>query len=132
LGTNFDVSRERLVSGGRVGRGKSADIQVVCLSPSSQRFQTLIEVKGCWEPAVSSKLEVQLADDYMATTGMETGIYVVFWFDSQHWDASDGRRRRSTFDSAEEAQRALSAQASEVGAERGMHIEAVVFDASLD
>jgi hypothetical protein len=132
LGTNFDVSRERLVSGGRVGRGKSADIQVVCLSPSSQRVQTLIEVKGCWEPEVSSKLETQLADDYMATTGLGTGIYVVFWFDSRNWDPSDGRRRKSTFDSAEEAQRALSAQAVKVGAERGMRIEAVIFDASLD
>lgn len=131
LGEGFDVSRERLISGGRVGRGKSTDMQVVCLSSSARRLQTLIEVKGCWEPKVSSKLQTQLADDYMAITGLETGVYVVFWFDPQKWDPSDNRRKGSTFTSAEEAQQALSAQAAQVSAERGVQIKAVVLDASL-
>lgn len=67
----------------------------------------------------------------MATTGLETGVYVVFWFDPQNWDPSDSRRKGSTFTSAEEAQQALSEQAAQVSAERGVQIKAVVFDASL-
>jgi hypothetical protein len=67
----------------------------------------------------------------MATIGAETGVYVVFWFDPQKWDPSDNRRKSSTFTSAEEAQQALSAQAAQVSAERGVQIKAVVFDGSL-
>jgi hypothetical protein len=91
----------------------------------------LIEVKGCWEPKVPTKLQTQLADDYMATTGLRTGVYLVFWFDQRNWDASDGRRKQSAFNSAAEAQHALSTQAAEVSSERGVQIEALVFDASL-
>jgi hypothetical protein len=130
LGPAFDVSRERLVSGGGVGRGKSADIQIVC--PGPKKLQALIEVKGCWERELLSKMETQLADDYMATTGVVAGVYVVFWFDQPSWDSSDGRRRSSGFATAEIAEKQLSEQAASISAKRKIRIETVVLDGSLD
>ncbi len=131
LGSSFDVARERLVSGGGVGRGKSADIQVVCLSPSAEKLHVLVEVKGCWEPKLMTKLESQLSDDYMTTTGSTAGAYVVFSFDAENWDQSDDRQKRSTFASAEEARQALEPLAAKVAADHEAQVEVVVLDASL-
>jgi hypothetical protein len=133
LGTNFDVSRERLVSGGGRGRGKSVDLQVSCYAPdgSSQPLQLLIEVKGCWEAGLSGKIRTQLAEDYMLTTGIREAIFLVFWFGSGVWDASDGRRARSGFASADEARRKLRAEAQAVDLDFDLQIEVVIFDGSL-
>lgn len=133
LGAGFDVSRERLVSGGAKGRGKSVDLQVVCPAPqdSSESLQLLIEVKGCWEPGLVGKLRSQLAMDYMQTTGIREAVFLVFWFGCEKWEKSDDRRRRCAFGSAEEAHRELTAEALVVNADLNLRIEAVVLDSSL-
>jgi hypothetical protein len=133
LGAGFDVGRERLVSGGARGRGKSVDLQVVYPLPdgSSEALQLLIEVKGCWEPGLVGKLRSQLAMGYMRTTDIHEGVFLVFWFGCEKWDESDGRRRRCGFDSAEEARRDLTAEALAVSADLNLRIEAVVLDSSL-
>lgn len=133
LGKSFDVARERLVSGGGKGRGKSVDLQVVCPAPegSPDSLQLLIEVKGCWEKGLVGKIRSQLVADYMKTTGIREAIFLVFWFGCEKWDASDDRRRRCAFKSAEEARRELTAEALGAAADSDSRIEAVVFDASF-
>jgi hypothetical protein len=134
LGAGFDVSRERLVSGGGKGRGKSVDLQIICPAhdASSQRLQLLIEVKGCWEPALSSKIRSQLAEGYMATTGIREAIFLVFWFGSGDWEKDDRRRGRCAFGSGEDARRELTAEALAVGADLDLRIEVVILDGSLN
>lgn len=133
LGESFDISRERLTSGGEKGRGETVDLQIVCLDAGdpARNLQVLIEVKGSWEPAFKGKVRTQLGEDYMAKTGIDHGIYLVFWFDRKDWDKSDSRRRRSTLKSAEAVRAALAPLAAEAAADLGVQLEVVVLDGSL-
>jgi hypothetical protein len=133
LGESFDISRERLTSGGEKGRGETVDLQVVCLEGGDRggKLQVLIEVKGSWEPAIKGKVRTQLGEDYMAKTGIDHGLFLVFWFDRKDWDMSDSRRRRSTFKSAEATRAALAPLAAEAAADLGVQLEVVVLDGSL-
>jgi hypothetical protein len=132
LGSGFDVSRERLARGGGQGRGKSTDLQVVCHSApgSPDRIELLIEVKGCWERGVKAKMKTQLVEGYMAETGIDHAIYLVFWFDGAGWSESDYRRGDSAFDVLEEATTYLASQAAQLSGTSGGRIETFVFDGS--
>jgi hypothetical protein len=133
LGPGFDVGRERLVSGGGKGRGKSVDLQIVYPAPggSTEMLQILVEVKCCWEPGLSNKIRTQLAEGYMATIGVREGIFLLFWFGDDKWDEADYRRRRCAFISRGDARRELDAEAMAVNEDLGVQIEVVVFDGSL-
>ena len=58
-------------------------------------------------PGPPTAMRTQLLDRYLTGTGTVHGIYLVFWFASDDWDPSDGRRRRCADDPEELAQTLL-------------------------
>jgi hypothetical protein len=131
LGPETAVTRESLLGGGGKGRGKSGDI-LITASPSQgeQRLRLLIEVKGSWEAKVRSRMNTQLAGEYMKEAAITHALYLVFWFDRSSWDPQDYRYARSTFGTAAAARDFFEEQAGELSQE-GRQIRAVVLDGSL-
>jgi hypothetical protein len=131
LGPRIAVTRESLLSGGGKGRGQSGDILITASSPQAgERLRLLIEAKGSWEANVRSRMNTQLASEYMRKTGIEHAIYLVFWFDRSKWDPEDYRYARSTFSTAESARHFFNEQARDLS-QSGPQIRAVVLDGSL-
>jgi len=104
------------------------DIRLDALGPDSPPLTVQIEVKGAWHRDVRSALRTQLVDDYLSHYPRGHGLYVVFWFDLDDWDAGDRRRRaaRRHFPTADEAQTALDRQAEEASAATPHRVRAKV------
>jgi HEAT repeats len=131
LGPELALTRESLLRGGGKGRGKSGDILVTAPSPKGdERLRLLIEVKGSWEANVQSRMNTQLASEYMDETGITHAIYLVFWFDRSKWDSNDYRYAKSTFKTAEAARDFFDDQATTLS-QRGRQVRAMVLDGSL-
>ena len=74
-----------------------------------EHLAVVVEVKGSWNEGVLTALSEQLAGRYLASSGLQHGIYLVVWFDPKHWAPGD-RKRRST-KNAPELERTLLEQA---------------------
>ncbi len=78
-----------------IRRGQKTDISVIALAPKDRSNETeilevVIEVKGRWHPDLEIAMQTQLVERYMQQNGIETGLYLVGWFDCEHWDKKDG------------------------------------------
>jgi hypothetical protein len=70
-------------------RGQKTDVLVDAIADANkgkQRVTIVIEVKGCWNPEVTTAIQTQLVDNYLQTNGWTRGIYLVGWFLCQRWD----------------------------------------------
>lgn len=73
-------------------RGERTDIQIDTTTKNgfidsrSKTISIIIEVKGNWNREVTTAMEDQLANRYLNKSGIQTGIYLIGWFDSDSWD----------------------------------------------
>jgi hypothetical protein len=71
----------------------------------------------------------QLADDYLQSSGLSHGIYVVGYYDAPRWTGTGSTTARKK--TLPEWRNTLAKRAGTVFEETGRHIEAVVLDVSL-
>lgn len=126
------VNREVLVrQTASRGLGLTVDIQADAPATNAQDVEPArcrIELKGNWNPDLMTAMRSQLADDYLIPDGLDHGIYVTAWFDTQLWnDDSDSRRRRATSLRRDDTEQELTAQAENL-LELGLQIRSVVMD----
>jgi len=88
----------------------------------------MIEVKGCWNADWPTAMRSQLADDYMAASGLTHGLYLLGWFDSDAWESGAGRSECRG--GRESALRQLEKMASELSID-GRRVSAYVMDTAL-
>ena len=66
---------------------------------SSELLGVVIEVRGAWNSDLCSDIQGQLADRYLgpedSTYEMSRGVYLVVWFDLEHWSSQDSRREKA-------------------------------------
>jgi NAD(P)H-dependent FMN reductase len=137
-----DVLRGRMVVVNReveVGRlpgahtGQRTDILVTAVrnDPAGRGGDTVsvvIEVKGCWHAEWRTAMRSQLVDDYMDSSGLTHGVYLVGWFDCEAWKTGVGRTRCRG--GAESARRQLGRLASDLSID-ARRISARVIEAPL-
>lgn len=116
------------------GRGESVDLQVFALIGTeiegAATASVTIEVKGCWHAKVKTAMKTQLVDRYLTGTRTTHGIYLVFWFAADDWDAADSRARRCVRD-PQKLHDTLSEQARSLTAETHATVRSFVMDGSL-
>ncbi len=114
------------------GIGERNDLTVqAATAGQTDVLRTTIEVKGCWHDKVLTAMRSQLVDKYLAPYGERHGIYLVFWFEPQHWDPQDHQRGRALTTTKADLAALLDEQADELLAE-GWHIRPIVIDASIE
>jgi hypothetical protein len=111
--------------------GKRTDIRVNAIrrtagAASFDEISAVIESKGCWNAELTTAMETQLKDDYLARIGAPVGIYLVGWFDKPKWDPTDFRRGKTPAWTVADAQQRLDVQAESLS--RGFIVRAVVLD----
>jgi hypothetical protein len=116
------------------GRGESVDLAVFALIGTeiegAATASVTIEVKGCWHAKVKTAMRSQLVDRYLTGTRTTYGIYLVFWFAADGWDAADSRSRRCVRD-PQKLHETLSEQARSLTAETRATVRSFVIDGSL-
>jgi hypothetical protein len=135
-GRGIIVNREvqiRRGTGG--GGGQRTDIHVDAIVPgaapgSYERAYVIIEVKGNWNPDLSTAMETQLRDRYLKDNSCKNGIYLVGWYSCPKWSDADQRRKRCPAISLDDAGRVFSEQAAKVSV-AGYYIKSYVLNVSL-
>ena len=88
--TNREVEVDRTTS---TGIGERVDLLCEAFDPAdrdqAERFQIVIEVKGCWNKDLLTDLHDQLSADYMPKVGTRHGIYLVGYFPKAQWEPDD-------------------------------------------
>ena len=88
--TNREVEVDRTTS---TGMGERVDLLCQAFDPAdrerAERYQIVIEVKGCWNKGLLTDLHDQLSADYMPKVGTRHGIYLVGYFPKAQWDPDD-------------------------------------------
>lgn len=84
------INREvQLNRGLKEKEGARTDIWLDAFSSDSSRHWKLcIEVKGSWNRTARTALKTQLIDKYMHNGGADAGIFLVGWFQSEHFKVS--------------------------------------------
>jgi hypothetical protein len=116
-------------------KGEDTDIFIDVLIPGAQpteseRLSAVIEVKGCWNPDLEHAMRTQLAERYMADSGIRYGMYLVGWFICPQWDATDSRRKQTPSISIQQARCQFQQQAAKLS-DGQRTIEALVINAAL-
>lgn len=130
------VGRELLIRSSPSGRGRGESVDLAVFAPigpdveSASTASVTIEVKGCWHAKVKTAMKSQLVDRYLTGTRTTHGIYLVFWFAADDWDAADGRSRHRASD-PQKLHDTLSEQARLVTAETHATVRSFVMDGSL-
>lgn len=120
--------------------GQETDIMVDAVPQAATKadivgdtITVITEVKCCWNEELFTAMEEQLVNTYLKGSGSRHGLYVVGWYLCDEWNApKDGRKgdcRRLASD-RQELQRKLSDEAKRLS-QSGLHIEAIVIDATL-
>jgi hypothetical protein len=113
-----------------IRRGQETDIRVDAITPSRDKISVVIEVKGCWHPALKKAMETQLRDRYLKGSQCKLGLYLVVWCLCGKWDQSDERRGRTPQWSLSQAREFFDAQAQNLsGQDTNLH--SFVLDATL-
>ncbi|MFB7048717.1 NACHT domain-containing protein [Streptomyces microflavus] len=91
-------------------------------------LKLVIEVKGAWNPKLSSAQEEQLAGRYLPEAMTDVGIYLVGWYPLELWTAEMGTRRRNAAKKwqADTLLVHLQKQAAQLGSVEPIHIRPVV------
>jgi len=114
---------------------EKTDIKVDALRGKNQTasggvVSVILEVKGCWNPELTTAMETQLKNRYMAENDCTHGLYVVGWFLSDQWDKSDYRKAKVPSWSLREARDCFEHQARELS-DDAAQIRAFVLNASF-
>jgi predicted NACHT family NTPase len=115
--------------------GERTDIQVdaVVRKPNTEVYDSatvIIEVKGCWNDELDDAMESQLVKRYLKDNSCQHGLYLVGWFNCNHWNSKDPRKRKAPKLSLEEARERFRVQAIELSQE-GVKVRAVVLNTAL-
>lgn len=130
---NVVINREVLVrqTSSRTALGHSVDIQADAPSARTEGIEPArcrVELKGNWNSDLMTAMSRQLANDYLIPDGLEHGVYVTAWFDTQLWtDESDSRRRAAVVRDRRDTELQLLKQADSLLAV-GLKIRSVVID----
>ncbi|MEW2290544.1 hypothetical protein [Streptomyces sp. NPDC047841] len=101
-GHHVAVNREVLIHPtDAYGAGDRTDILIDAMpspgdsphSASEEPVRLVIEVKGSWNPSVTTAQEDQLAGRYLPETKTDAGIYLVGWYPIDLWDAVGDKRK---------------------------------------
>jgi hypothetical protein len=88
----------------RIEQRMKTDLLVKAISPSADGGQppitVVVEVKGCWNPAVKEDIEKQLVQKYLLPHSWTHGIYVVGWFICDAWKSGRNCLQSSNFEEA--------------------------------
>jgi hypothetical protein len=97
---------------------------------TSDVLTVIVEVKGCWHPALRTAMQSQLAARYLEPAGIDHGLFLVGWFNCDQWSSADPRKADAPRMTLEEASRQFEAQAQSLSV-RGLRVRSFVLDASL-
>lgn len=88
--------------GRRAGDAPAQDVdllvQLVNLDPNksaSPRLQVVVEIKGGWNNDVFDDIKGQLRDRYLGGSSLNTGVYVVGYFECAAWNDPAAMRRKT-------------------------------------
>jgi predicted NACHT family NTPase len=84
----------------------------------------IIEAKGCWNPALTTAMEIQLVQRYMRENPAAYGLYLVGWFYCDQW-----KEKRPLY-SMHDLQEQLDTQAAQLS-QQGRCVRALVMNTSL-
>ena len=117
------------------GTGQSTDIHVTAIVPgiASDTFdqvRVIIETKGCWHAELQNAMKTQLVDRYLEDNQCRHGIYLVGWFNCDHWADEDDRKNKPPKWSIQEARDFFTDQAEELSTPE-LSIKAVVINTTL-
>ncbi len=104
-----------------VANKKDSEIEIVTV---------IIEVKANWNRDILSSMEQQLAYRYMKDEKCEFGIYLVGWFEGEHWDTQDSRKRAAQRLNLDELSESLNQQ-EQILIDLSYHIRSMVMNAAL-
>lgn len=136
VGKGIIVNREvEIRKGYGDTKGERTDIHVNATIAGKTGSQidiitVVIEVKGNWNKELMNSMEKQLAYRYMKDEKCEYGIYLVGWFEGEHWDNEDSRKKTATKLNIEELRESLDKQAKELR-DMGYNISPFVINAGL-
>jgi hypothetical protein len=129
------VNREVEVNARTAKGGDRPDVLVQATSVSARPLTVAIEVKGAWHHELMTAMAAQLAVKYLKPDLTDQGIYAVFWFSVDGWDAYNAnerdRQRRATRVGTSELEALLDEQAQNVSREHGVAIAPIVIDGTL-
>jgi len=90
----------------------------------------IIEVKGCWNPALNHAMKTQLVGRYLKGNQCQHGLYLVGWFNCESWDDNDYRKRQTPKVDISKAQEKFDNQAIELS-QNGVQVRALVINTAL-
>ena len=134
-----DVSQRAIVVNREVQitRRDKTDIHVTAATrePDANTYDSIdaiVETKGCWSSELHSAMEMQLVDRYLMNSGCPHGIYLVGWFNCDHWQEDSPRRRAAARAGADiqDLRRKLDEQAAALSTGT-MIVRALVLNAAL-
>lgn len=129
------INREVEVRLNLGAKGERTDIHIDAVKkniyPAAfERVTVVIEAKGSWNSGIETDMETQLAEQYLAESACQSGIYLVGWFNCSQWDDDDYRRADSFKHQLQDLKDQLERQALQVS-KNGLKITTVLLDASL-
>jgi predicted NACHT family NTPase len=115
--------------------GERTDIHVDAVIPGHggeiyDSIKAIIEVKGCWNLELDRAMETQLVERYLKNSDCNHGLYLVGWFNCEHWDNKDTRKMKASKLKIEELREQLNEQARLLS-HNAVHVRARVINAAL-
>ncbi len=112
------------------GNGERTDIHVDTVVQGYGKVTVIIEVKGCWHTDLDHAMKTQLMERYLKDNFCQHGLYLIGWFNCKQWDDGDYRKKKSSGDDIDEAQKRFNDQAAELS-QQNMQIKAFVLNTAL-
>ncbi|NBD25602.1 NACHT domain-containing protein [Paenibacillus glycinis] len=112
--------------------GERTDIHVNALLPgiSKEAFEVItviIEVKGNWHRELFQAMETQLVNRYLKEGKCKYGLYLIGWFESSKWNATDNRKSSIPSCGLNATKDTLKDQAKSLS-KRGVNVESFVMN----
>ena len=112
--------------------GSRTDIWINGKDENDRVVTLCIEVKCNWNSSADTAMKDQLIDKYLSGGSSRTGLYVLCWFDCEHWDKEDSRRskKEQVWVDMDTSRQQLEKQAEENSIE-STFVQSIVLDCSL-
>ncbi|MBW5445797.1 hypothetical protein GE107_06945 [Cohnella sp. CFH 77786] len=136
VNTGIVVNREveiRRSTGSLPGERTDIHVNAILLGDgrgAAEIITIIIEVKGNWHEQLFQAMETQLVDRYLKDAKCKYGLYLIGWFESVNWDASDRRKTAIPSGGLEKTKRLLNDQARRLS-KRGIEVKSFVLNAYL-
>ncbi|WP_028778879.1 NACHT domain-containing protein [Shimazuella kribbensis] len=116
-------------------KGERTDIQVDAVIKNNKNtnydvITVIIEVKGCWHQEIRTAMETQLVNRYLLENECRNGLYLVGWFNCDHWDKADSRYSKRLKCSLKESKEYFDHQAKNLS-KSPLNIKPFILNASL-